>query len=262
MANKYYMDLAIKGRKASLDELEKILQQEIDEGQTMHEYYTMHKSIKRMGFNPADLDIRAYTEQVQRMDDNNLSVIYVGAWSHQPDVLKCIRKKWPDVTIDWQGVDEFGQFPETNNPSLVGMYKIEDEEEGVNPFSELPEWVTEEEALPVINEYYHTNCTSIYEAAETIDKLSVSDMMEPSEDDDSDKSFFSMAVDYLKEELGEDDRAVIEAQATVAWNHHMPIQTDYDDQIEDLLREFGECYDLPEDWWANDYDLEDFIKEL
>lgn len=110
MANSYYVDMTVKGSKASLDEIQKIFQQEVSEGQTPKQWYTMGKSVRRMGFNPDDLDIRAYTEQVERIDDGQLTMTYVGAWTHQPDLLKCIGKRWPDVTIDWQGIDEFGQF--------------------------------------------------------------------------------------------------------------------------------------------------------
>lgn len=79
MANNYYVDMAIHGRKESLDELQNILQQELYEGQSWEDWYTMDKSLRRMGFDPDKLDVRAYTEQVERMTDNDLSVIYVGA---------------------------------------------------------------------------------------------------------------------------------------------------------------------------------------
>ena len=178
MANNYYMDLVVRGPKKSLDEMQGILQQEIDEGQTLMDWYTMHKSIKRMGFDPEKIgERRAFMEYLQRNDDNCLAVRYVGAWSPQYGVLACLRQRWPDVTITWQGIDEFGQYPETNDPSLVGKWKIEDEDEGPNPFTELDEWVGDE-ALPVINRYYGTACKTMEEAFETIPKLLHSDKME------------------------------------------------------------------------------------
>ena len=138
----------------------------------------MHKSIRRMGFDPEKIEERrAYTELVQRNDEGCLAVRYVGAWSPQQGVLFCLRQRWPDVTITWQGIDEFGQYPETNDPSLVGKWKIEDEDEGLNPFTELSEWVGEE-ALPVINRYYGTDCKTMEEAFRTIPKLLHSDRME------------------------------------------------------------------------------------
>ena len=109
-------------------------------------------------------------EYVQRNSDEELAVRYVGAWSPQPGVLFCIRQRWPDVTITWQGVDEFGQDPMTNDPALMGKYRIEDDDEGINPFTELSEWVGEE-ALPTINRYYGTDCKTLQEAFDTIEKL-------------------------------------------------------------------------------------------
>lgn len=171
MANNYNMDLVVRGRKESLDQMQEIFQQEIDEGQTPRDWYTVYKSIRRMGFDPEKIDERrAYMEYVQRNSDEELAVRYVGAWSPQPGVLFCIRQRWPDVTITWQGMDEFGQDPMTNDPALVGKYRIEDDDEGINPFTELSEWVGEE-ALPTINRYYGTDCKTLQEAFDTIEKL-------------------------------------------------------------------------------------------
>lgn len=178
MANCYYMDLMVTGSKKSLDEMQNILQQEIDEGQTIEDYYTVHKSIKRMGFNLEKIENRrAYMDYLQRDEDECMTVRYVGAWGPQPGVLYCLHQRWPDITIVWEGVDEFGQCPLTNDPSLVGKWKIEDEEEGLNPFCELDEWVGDE-ALPVINKYYGTNCKTMAEAFETIENLNHSERME------------------------------------------------------------------------------------
>lgn len=101
MANDYYVDLVVRGRGSDLDKLESILQQEIDGGQTRQDYYTFHKSIAAMGFDPSTVESRrAYTEQVQRQDANILSVRYCGAWSFQPGVLRCIHKRWPDFSLN------------------------------------------------------------------------------------------------------------------------------------------------------------------
>ena len=177
MANNYNMDLVVRGSKKSLDEMQGILQQEIDEGQTDADYYTVHRSLKRMGYDPEKIECRAYMEELQRRDDGCLCVRYVGAWSPQYGLLRRLRQRWPDITITWQGIDEFGQYPETNDPSLVGKWKIEDEEEGLNPFCELDEWVGDE-ALPVINRYYGTDCQSMEQAFESIERLCHSDRMQ------------------------------------------------------------------------------------
>lgn len=178
MANNYNVDLVVRGSKTSLDQMQAILQQEIDEGQTCNDWYTVYKSIRRMGFDPEKIDERrAYTEMVQRNSDEELAVRYVGAWSVQPGVLFCLRQRWPDVTITWEGVDEFGQDPRTNDPQLVGKYRIEDDDEGINPFTELDEWVGEE-AVPVINAYYKTQCKTLQEAFDSIENLLHTERME------------------------------------------------------------------------------------
>ena len=178
MANCYNMDLVVRGSKASLDQMQAIFQQEIDEGQTPQDWYTVHKSIRRMGFDPEKIEERrAYMEYVQRNSDEELAVRYVGAWSPQAGVLSCIRQRWPDVSIVWEGVDEFGQLPLTNDPSLVGKYRIDDEDEGLNPFTELSEWVGEE-AVPVINRYYGTDCKTLQEAFDTIENLLHTEQMQ------------------------------------------------------------------------------------
>lgn len=178
MANWYYMNLMVTGPKKSLDEMQSILQQEIDGGQTCEDYYTIYKSLALMGFDPDKIEgKRAFTENVQRDDDNSLAVRYVGAWGPQEGVMHCLRQRWPDVTIVWNGIDEFGDGALTNDPTLVGKWQIEDEEEGLNPFCELDEWVGDE-ALPVINEYYHTDCKTMQEAFDTIENLNHSDQMQ------------------------------------------------------------------------------------
>ena len=185
MANCYDVSLAIRGKKEVLDEIQNLFQKELDEGQTNADYYTMHKTLRRMGYDPDKLEWRAYTSNVERPADDKLFIDYTGAWSAKPQVIIAIREKW-QVEIEWEGVDEFGQYPETTKEELVGKYKLEDEEEGLNPFCRLPEWSGEEEALPVINEYYKTNCKTLREAFNTIGGLMHSDPMCLYEENQSD----------------------------------------------------------------------------
>lgn len=175
MANTYYVDLMVSGRIDDLDELEIILKHEIDHGQTEEDYYTFHHSIEEMGFDPKTVDDRrAYTEDIDRIHDCLLNVHYCGAWSFCPGVLRCIHKKWPNLTLEWEGVDEFGQDPRTNKKKLEGKYQLEDEDTGLEPFDELDyDWMGEE-AVPAINAYYHTNVKTVEEAIDTIDGLCAS----------------------------------------------------------------------------------------
>lgn len=185
MANCYNVCLAIRGRKEVLDEIQELFQQEIDEGQTPDVYYTMGKTLRRMGYDPYKLECRAYTESLDRVDHEKLYLNYTGAWGAKPQVIIAIRDRW-QVEVEWSGVDEFGQYPLTTEPDDVGKYQLEDEEEGLNPFCDLPEWSAEWEALPVINKYYKTDCKTLKEAFETIDGLCHSDPMRLYYEDEKD----------------------------------------------------------------------------
>lgn len=186
MANRYYVNLALRGEKKVLDEIETLFQKEIDEGQTYNHYYTMNKSVRRMGYNPDMINCRAYTESLSRVDDEKLYLNYIGAWSCKSEVIIAIRLRWP-VKIDMNGVDEFGQDPLTSDPDDVGKYQLEDADYGMNPFCELPEWSSAEEALPVINKYYGTNCKTMQEAFDTIGALCHSDPMSLYEEDEEEE---------------------------------------------------------------------------
>ena len=70
------------------------------------------------------------------------------------------------------------------------------------------------------------------------------------------------ALDYVRRELGTDKLAVVRSQRKVQWCCRQPITTDYDDEIHDLLEEWGEEHDLPEGWWANEADMEDILTEV
>lgn len=179
MANNYSVELCVIGRKSDLDEIEKIFTDNKNVDRDWSAWYMVGLAIEAMGFDPETVEERrAYTENVSRIDDEDLVISLVGAWCCPYGVLRCIKKKWPGVTINWSGVDEFGQYPETNIPGLVGRYRLEDEDEGVNPFCDLDEWASDEEAVPVINAYYHTNVKTIQEGFDTIDKLGGSMRME------------------------------------------------------------------------------------
>lgn len=184
MANVFMVNMVVRGRRKDIDELAYILQQEIDGGQTCEDYYTFHKSIVAMGFVPDTVPYhRAYVESLGRNDDGSLWVHYCGAWSYQPGVLRCIHKRWPGLTMEWAGVDEFGQDPRSNMKELEGKYQLEDLDAGLNPFCLLDEWVGEE-AVPCINKYYGTNVKTVEEALDTIDSLCGSMAMVYVDDDE------------------------------------------------------------------------------
>lgn len=74
------------------------------------------------------------------------------------------------------------------------------------------------------------------------------------------KSNLQQALDYVREQMDDDKLAVVRAQRNMNWVRRILVQTDYDDEIQDLLEEWGEEHDLPEGWWANEADMEDILE--
>lgn len=72
------------------------------------------------------------------------------------------------------------------------------------------------------------------------------------------------ALDYVREQLGEADVAVIRAQVDRSYRYHMaPGDCVTDDaRVIDLLEEYGEDNDLPEGWWENEGDIDDILLKL
>lgn len=70
------------------------------------------------------------------------------------------------------------------------------------------------------------------------------------------------AIAYVRGQLGEERLAVVRAQASVCYGQRRPIDTDYNDEVHDLLEEWGEEHDLCEEWWSESIELEDIIVRL
>lgn len=70
------------------------------------------------------------------------------------------------------------------------------------------------------------------------------------------------ALNYVREQLGKDALDVVHSQKIAQWTYRSPIQTDYDDEIYDLLEEYGEEHGLSERWWSVEMDFEDILTRL
>lgn len=70
------------------------------------------------------------------------------------------------------------------------------------------------------------------------------------------------AVAYVSNNMDADVLKVIKAQVNLAWETRQQITTSYDDEVEDLMEEFGEENDLPEGWWLNDCELDEVLIKL
>ena len=91
------------------------------------------------------------------------------------------------------------------------------------------------------------------------------DVVEVNEcEEDDEKNALKVALDYVREQLGEEDVAVIRAQVDRSYRYHMaPSNCVSDDsRIIDLLEEYGSDNDLPEGWWENYGDIDDILLEL
>lgn len=72
------------------------------------------------------------------------------------------------------------------------------------------------------------------------------------------------ALDYVREQMAEEDLAVIRAQVDRNYRNHMA-PSDYvtdDAKVIDLLEEYGQDNDLPEGWWENEGDIDDILLKL
>lgn len=68
----------------------------------------------------------------------------------------------------------------------------------------------------------------------------------------------------MREQLAEEDLAVIRAQVDRNYRNHMA-PSDYvtdDAKVIDLLEEYGQDNDLPEGWWENEGDIDDILLKL
>lgn len=76
------------------------------------------------------------------------------------------------------------------------------------------------------------------------------------------ESEINKAVAYVSNNMDADELKVIKAQVNLAWETRQQITTSFDDEVEDLMEEFGEENDLPEGWWLNDCELDEVLIKL
>lgn len=103
------------------------------------------------------------------------------------------------------------------------------------------------------NPYQYTNnpdaCTD----------YSICDVNECEDEPDEELDDLRDALSYVREQLGPDKVAVVKAQVNVCYEERGPIETDYDDEVYDLLEEWGEDNDLPEGWYLDEYDASEIL---
>lgn len=68
------------------------------------------------------------------------------------------------------------------------------------------------------------------------------------------------AVAYINKQLEPEDKAIICAQVDKNFKQHMNPAYGIDDgKIIDLLGEYGEDHDLPEEWWMEECEMDDIV---
>lgn len=71
------------------------------------------------------------------------------------------------------------------------------------------------------------------------------------------------AIAYVKENLPDYERAIINASIDKAYAMHLaPSNCVNVDPIIDLLEEYGQDNDLPESYWEEDGDIDDILFQL
>jgi hypothetical protein len=78
------------------------------------------------------------------------------------------------------------------------------------------------------------------------------------------KGRLAKAIKYVRENMDEDDMAILQAKMNKCYNMHLiPTENLVDcNKVRDLLAEYGEENDLPESWCEEDADMADILAEL
>jgi len=89
------------------------------------------------------------------------------------------------------------------------------------------------------------------------------EVVEVNETGESERTELDDALDYVREQIGEDELLVYKATVTKNLNHRMPATAGLDDaKVIDLLEEYGADNDMPEGWWENEGDIDDWLLKL
>jgi len=104
--------------------------------------------------------------------------------------------------------------------------------------------------------YYLQHYDSIWERE-------VTEVSECEDEPDEEWDDLRDALAYVREQLGPDKVAVVKAQVNVCYEQRRPIETDYDDEVHDLLEEWGEEHGhLSEEWWSESVEFQDIIAKI
>ena len=121
---------------------------------------------------------------------------------------------------------------------------------------------SEEQAKAIVKknmEYPHY----YYTKADAFVGYEVTDINEEDPEPEEERTTLDDGLDYVREQLDEDELVVYRVEVSRNLNHRIPANMGLDDgKIIDLLEEYGEDNDLPEGWWEEYGDIEDWLLKL
>lgn len=102
--------------------------------------------------------------------------------------------------------------------------------------------------------YYLSNYESVYKR----------EVIDVNECESEEKSEIDKAIDYVKENMDEDDMAILKAEINKSYNMHLiPTENTVNcSKVIDLLEEYGQENDLPEGWWESECEISEILVKL
>ena len=118
---------------------------------------------------------------------------------------------------------------------------------------------SEEQAKAILNGWIKYNPYEYAHSFEAYVKHEITDVNE----DDSEPDPMTPALDYVRSQIDEWRLEEYRAAIHSAYEYHTTPTAYADfDHIRDLLEEYGADNDLPEGWWENEGDLDDWLYKL
>lgn len=121
---------------------------------------------------------------------------------------------------------------------------------------------TAEEAEKMVKDRLTDNPYTDSMNPDSVADFDILEVSECEQEDDVDQTL-KEAIDYVREQIDEDDLSIIHAQINKCYKQHLvPTFGLVDcDSVIALLEEYGEEHDLPEGWWE-DYDDDEILLNI
>lgn len=96
------------------------------------------------------------------------------------------------------------------------------------------------------------------------DSMLSCELTEIHESEDNDGTTLGTAIQYVRDNMDEDDMDILHAEMNKCYKMHLiPNENTVDcSQVIDLLEEYGEENDLPEGWWESECEIDDILTKL